>query len=85
MKKLHLTLHKKWFDEIKSGIKKEEYRDLKPYWITRLFDKDGTPKKLDVIEFRNGYNKNAPKMIIEFLGLKKGMDKITIKLGEILK
>ena len=36
MKTLHLTLKKKWFDMIKAGIKKEEYREIKPYWINRL-------------------------------------------------
>jgi len=36
MKILHLTLKKKWFDMIASGEKKEEYREVKPYWINRL-------------------------------------------------
>lgn len=36
MKILNLTLTKNWFDLILSGIKKEEYREIKPYWITRL-------------------------------------------------
>ena len=30
---LHLTLMKKGFDLIKSGEKKVEYREIKPYWI----------------------------------------------------
>ena len=29
---LHLNLKSKWFDMILSGEKKEEYRDIKPYW-----------------------------------------------------
>jgi hypothetical protein len=33
---LHLTLKKKWFDMILSGIKKEEYRELNSYWGNRL-------------------------------------------------
>lgn len=33
---LHLNLKKKWFDMIVSGEKKEEYREIKPYWIHRL-------------------------------------------------
>lgn len=33
---LHLTLKKKWFDMIASGEKKEEYREIKPYWVDRL-------------------------------------------------
>lgn len=36
MKILHLTLKKQWFDMIKSGEKKEEYREVKEYWIIRL-------------------------------------------------
>lgn len=33
---LHLNLPKKWFDMIQKGEKKEEYREIKPYWIKRL-------------------------------------------------
>lgn len=36
MKILHLTLKKKWFDMIASGEKKEEYREIKPYWEKRF-------------------------------------------------
>ena len=36
MKTLHLTLNKKWFDMIAAGVKKEEYRSIKTYWIKRL-------------------------------------------------
>lgn len=38
MKPLQLTLNKKWFDLIKSGEKKEEYREIKGYWARRLLD-----------------------------------------------
>ncbi len=36
MKTLHLTLKKKWFDMIESGVKREEYREIKRYWADRL-------------------------------------------------
>lgn len=36
MKTLKLTLKKQWFDLIKSGEKREEYREIKPYWFQRL-------------------------------------------------
>ena len=36
MKTLHLNVKKKWFDMIASGKKKEEYREIKPYWCNRL-------------------------------------------------
>lgn len=34
---LYLVLKKKWFDLIEQGIKKEEYREIKKHWFTRLF------------------------------------------------
>lgn len=36
MKILNLTLTKHWFEMILNGIKKEEYREIKPYWIARF-------------------------------------------------
>lgn len=33
---LTLPIKKKWFDMILSGEKKEEYREIKPYWETRF-------------------------------------------------
>ena len=36
MKTLTLSLKKQWFDMIKAGIKKEEYREIKPYYNTRF-------------------------------------------------
>ena len=38
MKTLTLPLKRKWFDMIKAGIKKEEYRDIKPYYEKRLLE-----------------------------------------------
>lgn len=33
---LHLPMKKKWFDMVLSGEKKEEYREFKPHWMTRV-------------------------------------------------
>lgn len=38
MKTLSLVLKHKWYDMIDSGEKKEEYREIKPYWEKRLID-----------------------------------------------
>lgn len=35
-KVLTLSVKKEWFDKIVSGEKKEEYREIKPYWASRL-------------------------------------------------
>lgn len=37
-KVLVLSVSKQWFDMIVSGEKKEEYREIKTYWVTRLMD-----------------------------------------------
>lgn len=36
-KVLTLTVSKLWFDMIADGKKDEEYREIKPYWVARLF------------------------------------------------
>ena len=36
MKTLHLPLKAKWYEMIDSGVKTEEYREIKPYWCDRL-------------------------------------------------
>lgn len=33
---LDLVLKGCWYDLIKSGVKREEYREIKPYWCNRL-------------------------------------------------
>lgn len=69
---LTLPIKKKWFDMIKSGEKKEEYREIKPYWTKRfchaLYDLElGNSSKtlynaVGTVIFKNGYQKNAPKI-----------------------
>jgi len=73
MRTLHLTLKKNWFDMILSTEKKEEYRELKPYWHKRLrpfFTDEETPKQ---IIFKNGYQKDAPTMIVELKTIKTSL------------
>lgn len=43
MATLTLPLKKKWFDMIKSGEKKEEYRDTNYYWVARLLKNARNP------------------------------------------
>jgi len=64
---LHLTLKKKWFDMIFSGEKKEEYRDIKPYYNLRLIGKE-----YDTVVFRNGYARDAPRLTIELKAIRFG-------------
>lgn len=93
MKVLHLTLKKKWFDMIESGEKKEEYREIKPYWIKRLKYDFWPGRQFDIIRFKNGYGKNSPEMEVYLIniqigkgktewGAEPGKDYFVIKLGE---
>lgn len=66
---LTLPIKKKWFDLIASGEKKEEYREIKPYYQTR-FD-----KPLTHIRFTNGYGNSVPSVTVELLGISKGIPK----------
>lgn len=34
---LHLTIEQKWLKLIFLGVKRNEYREIKPYWLKRLF------------------------------------------------
>lgn len=75
--KLHLTLSKKWFKMIAAGEKKEEYRELKPYWITRLaimYIKNSLfyPRQFNWVEAKNGYRRNSPTLIWKHEGIRIG-------------
>lgn len=64
---LTLPIKKKWFDMILSGKKKEEYREIKPYWTKRLGFISGDEKTMVYqvnknILLRNGYSKNSPTL-----------------------
>ncbi len=59
-----LPIKKKWYDMILSGEKKEEYREIKPYYTTRfkhLWQGSliGGKAEREII-FRNGYSKTSP-------------------------
>lgn len=62
---LVLPIKKKWFDMILSGEKKEEYREIKPYYDSRLNKKVNFCESTGYgyyILLRNGYSKNSPTL-----------------------
>ncbi len=76
---LTLPIKKKWFDMILSGKKKEEYREIKPYYISRfkntfykkeyVSDDEFLEKLRNVngyklyVCLRNGYSKNSSSFV----------------------
>lgn len=73
-----LTLKKQWFDMILSGVKTEEYREIKPYWEKRFINYFGRYRDFSqdppvpvwnqekkYIIFRNGYGNDKPEFTAE--------------------
>lgn len=52
MKILHLSLKKEFYTLIESGVKTEEYREIKPYWEKRLIDYKALKSDYEWIAFR---------------------------------
>lgn len=85
---LPLTLKREYFNQILCGTKKEEYREVKPYWVKRLCGIGSTvfedfhdvvefiPFPYFFIEFKNGYGYDVPTMLIkcENIELKRGIE-----------
>lgn len=57
---LVLPIKKKWFDMILSGEKKEEYREIKPYYDKRIGHYAIGTGKITTLVLRNGYSYNSP-------------------------
>jgi hypothetical protein len=73
------------FDMIKAKTKVIEYREVTPFWISRLYDKNGKKREYELIEFINGYNKDARRMVTKFVGFSKKGGLFHIFVGQILK
>lgn len=56
MKTIHLPLKAKWYEMIESGVKREEYREVKPYWCKRFIGMDRP-----LFSFRYGYQESNVK------------------------
>lgn len=67
----HLNLERKWFDMIVSGEKQEEYREIKPYWNSRMKEGlfkikgDWLPPEAVILCFSNGYSAERPTVYFE--------------------
>lgn len=64
MKTLTLTIAEPWFSMIRDGKKKEEYREIKPYYKSRL---QGSFyfKKFEKLVLRNGYRPDSPTITLK--------------------
>ena len=72
MKILSLIITQKYFDEIITGTKKEEFREVKPTTEKKyvVLDEEGSIIdiiKYDAIQFYVGYNKNRDSALVEVI------------------
>ncbi len=67
MKILHLNVSRAPFEVMVTGEKLHEYRKPSKWFLSRLLNKDGTPKHYDWIKFVQGYGKNRPYFVADFL------------------
>ena len=68
---LKLVLKKRWYDLIRSGEKKEEYRAISPYWYRRILTENGQAR-YDQVTFYYGYAKDRPSMTFQIEGVRIG-------------
>lgn len=72
---LTLPIKGLWFHKIKTGIKLEEYREIKPYYTSRFNTVFGDkPEEPKWIRLRQGYSAESPQMYIKCI-LSKGHGK----------
>lgn len=91
-KNLNLSIYKQYFDEIKAGTKKIEYREIKDYYTKKFIIGGVAPGEgelkavhYDTVTF---YTKEGDKMVVEWKGVnlypRKDPKWYAIQLGEIL-
>ena len=84
MRVLDLPLKKEWYDMIKSGEKREEYREIKPYWSKRFVGVDkplfshrygyqhANVKGYTHVRFRYGYTRRTMLYKIDEITIGRG-------------
>ncbi|HRG00818.1 MAG TPA: hypothetical protein PKZ75_06860 [Bacteroidia bacterium] len=82
---LKIVIKGEWFDMIMAKTKVIEYREVTPFWESRLYDKAGKKREYELIEFINGYNSDARRMLTKYEGFSKKGGLFHINIGKILK
>ena len=65
---LTLQIKREFLDQILSGEKKQEFREIRPKNAKKYVEQseeDLKPVKYDAIQFYNGYAKNRPEVLIQ--------------------
>lgn len=97
-KNLRLNLKAKWYDLIEEGIKKTEYREIKPYWFKRLTITTSFGsvlcRRFDTVTFVYGYTKRQMTFVCKSIdrgqgkpewGAEEGKKYFRIHIGQRLE
>ena len=79
MKTLTLSLKKQWFDMIKDGIKKEEYREIGMFWSVRFLGVT-IAKKFNLVDYKFVEVQNLREVLNAILTI-DNYDKLVFTLG----
>ena len=63
---LYLSLRKEPFEVMRTGEKSTEYRKPSKWILSRLYNKNGSPKQYDLVKFTNGYGSDKPYFMVGF-------------------
>ena len=58
-----------WFKKLVNWEISNKYREVKPFWTSRLFEADWSPKNFSEIHIKNWYQPNSPLAIYDFWGI----------------
>ncbi len=86
---LTLRICNKWFKKILDWELKYELKEIKPYWISRFYDKTWKLKEYKIISIKNGYSATSPEVIVEFDWVEKiienNQEYFKVKLWKIIE
>ncbi|MFV0626999.1 MAG: hypothetical protein ACK5N8_06605 [Alphaproteobacteria bacterium] len=74
----NIILKAEWFEKIENGSKTSEFREFKPYWITRL-----KKQPFKYIEFSLGYG--GRKMTFEIISISVTRNKNDLNLEKVFE
>lgn len=88
MERLILTLKSEWFKMIASGTKKEEYREIKPFWDSRIWNHRDEIKEVMFLRGRGSMIFKVDEIVIGKGRIEWGAPPVPVyilKLGQRLK
>lgn len=88
MKNFNLSIYKQYYDQIKAGTKKIEYRKIDDYYTQKFIVNEGGKMKAKHYDTVTFFHKGDPPMVVRWEGLflypRKSPKWYAIKLGEIV-